>query len=89
VLEAALARHLRVVRMGQHGADQPLRIAPLAQDLGAAERVVRQIRVPIVVEVMQERCNAPRLLVLAELTGVAADGRLDGEGMLCGGSRSA
>src|SRR4029078_1108875 len=53
-----------------------------AQDLGALEGVILQVRILLVVEIVEERGIAPEQLVLAELAGVAAHRGLDGEGVL-------
>ena len=48
----------------------------LAKNLAAAKRMVLEARPPLVVEVVQERNDAPARLVLAKLPRVAAHGRL-------------
>src|SRR5262249_23147582 len=48
-------------------------------DLDAAEGVILLIRIPLVVEVVQQRDGAPVVLVFAEHPRVAAHGCLDGE----------
>ena len=64
-------------RATEHGADEPLRIAALAQHRRAVLGMLVERRVALVVEVVQQRDVAPRLLVLAELAGVGAHRRLD------------
>ena len=65
--------------MGQHGVDQLVRIPLLTEDRLSVLRVLVERGVDLVVEVVQERGRAPELLVLAELSRVRADGRLDRE----------
>ena len=67
--------------MGEDGLDDLLRIALLAEDRRAVLRVLVERRVDLVVEVVEQRGDAPELLVLAELARVEAGRSLDGEGM--------
>ena len=64
--------------MREHGLDDRFGIALLAQDRGALLRMLVERRVHLVVEVVQERGNAPELFVLAELSRVGGGRRLDG-----------
>src|SRR5713101_3334843 len=82
LLERALARHTAVVGVRENGLDHPLRVSLLAQDLAAPERMILEARPPFVIEIVQQRDNAPRLLVLSECAGIASYGRLDGERVL-------
>jgi hypothetical protein len=58
---------------------EPLRIAALEQDRSAVLRVLVERRMALVVEVVQQRDVAPGRLVLAEMDGIGAHGRLDRE----------
>ena len=62
----------------EHGLDQLLRVALVAEDRGAVLGVLVE-RVDLVVEVVEERGGAPELLVLAAPPRVQADRSLDGE----------
>ncbi len=68
-LEIALARGdvLQVVGVREHRAHEPLGIAELAQVRRAVLRMLVERGVALVVEVVQQRDVAPRLLVLAAL----------------------
>ena len=66
LLERRVAREREVVRVRQHGVDHDLRIALLAQDRRAVLRMLVERRVDLVVEVVEQRRDAPELLVLAE-----------------------
>ena len=79
---AGLARHAGVVGVRQDRARHPLRIALLAQDLDAAERMVRRVGPALVVEVVEQRDDAPVLLVLAPQPRVAAHRGLDRQRVL-------
>ena len=65
--------------MGEHGLDDLLRVALLAQDRRAVLRVLVERRMDLVVEVVEERGDAPQLLVAAELARVRGRRRLDRE----------
>src|SRR5687767_10176209 len=66
-----------MVRVRQNGANDQFRVAKTAQDLCPAKRVVAQVGPALVIEIMEQRGNAPRRLVFAELTRIAANGRLN------------
>ncbi len=70
------------------GADEPLRVAVLAQHRRAVLRVLVEGRMPLVVEVVQQGDVAPGLLVLAELAGVRAHRRLDAQRVAAAAPRS-
>ncbi len=82
-LEVALARGdvLQVVRVREHRAHEPLRVAELAQVRRAVLRVLVERRVALVVEVVQQRDVAPGVLVLAALARIGAHGGLDRVGV--------
>ena len=61
-----------VVRVREDGVDHLLRIALLAQDRRAVLRVLVERGVDLVVEVVEQRGDAPELLVLAELRAYEA-----------------
>ena len=61
--------------------DELVRVALLAQDRSAVLRVLVERRVDLVVEVVEERGDAPELLVLAVKARVERTRRLDGERM--------
>ncbi len=65
--------------MREHGADDDLGVALLAEDGRAVLRMLVQRGVDLVVEVVEQRDAAPELLVLAEAACVAAHRGLDGE----------
>ena len=82
-LEVALALRdvLQVVRMREHGAHEPLGIAQLAQVRRAVLRVLVERGMALVVEVVQQRHVAPRVLVVAALARIGAHGGLDRVGV--------
>src|SRR5581483_8190051 len=83
LLQQAVARHAGdLLRVRQDRPDRPLGIPLLAQDRGALVRVIAERRPAFVVEVVEQRRDAPFLFVLAELARVAADRRLHGERVL-------
>ncbi len=59
LLQRRVARQLQVLRMGETGLDDLLRLALLAQDRSAVLRVLVERRVDLVVEVVEER-DAPQ-----------------------------
>src|SRR3954464_3801972 len=65
--------------MRQDALDDDLRVALLAQERRAVLRMLVERGVHLVVEVVQERGNAPELFVLAELPRVGGGRGLDGE----------
>jgi hypothetical protein len=81
LLELRVAGHLEVLRVGEDGLDQLLRIALLTQDGSAVLRVFVERGMDLVIEVVQESGGPPELLVPAEHLGVPADRRLYCEGV--------
>ena len=79
LLQQRVARQAEVLGMREHGLDDLFGIALLAQDRGTVLRMLVERRVHLVVEVVQERGNAPELFVLAELPRVGGGRSLDGE----------
>ena len=79
LLQQRLARDLEVLGMREHGQDQHLGVALLAEDRRAVLRMLVERGVDLVVEVVEERRAAPQLLVLAEVAGVPAGRRLHGQ----------
>jgi hypothetical protein len=79
LLERRVARHREMFRVRQHGLDDLVRVSLLAQDRRAVLRMPVERRVHLVVEVVEQRDDAPELLVLAELPRVEAHRRFDGE----------
>ncbi len=77
LLERRVARHLQVLGVREDALDDDLRVALLAQDRRAVLRMLVERGVDLVVEVVQERGDAPQLLVLAEVARVPARRRLD------------
>ena len=65
--------------MGEDRLDDLLRVALLAEDRRAVLRMLVERRVHLVVEVVEERRDAPELLVAAELPRVRGGRGLDGE----------
>ena len=65
--------------VGEHGLDDLFRVALLSQDRRAVLRMLVERRVHLVVEVVEERRDAPQLLVASELSCVCSGRRLDGE----------
>jgi hypothetical protein len=65
--------------MGEDRLDDLLGIPLLPQDRRSVLRMLVERRVDLVVEVVQERGDAPELFVLAESPGVEGRRRLDGE----------
>ena len=63
-------------------ADDELGTPARAQNLGAAKRMILQIGILLVVEVVQQRDDAPHFFVFAERARVPAHRRLDRERML-------
>ena len=88
LLQRRVARHRQVLRVGEDRLDHLLGIALLAQDRRAVLRVLVERGVDLVVEVVQERRDAPELLVLAEAARVRARRRLDGERVPAAATRS-
>ena len=82
VLEPRLARHAGVVGVREDRARHPLGIALRLQDLDAAKRMVLLVGIALVVEVVQQRDDAPVVFVLAELPRVAAHRGFDRQHVL-------
>ena len=68
-----------MVGVAQHGADDGLVHAALAQDGRAVLRVLGERRVDFPVEVVQQAGHAPQVGVFAEFFGVEAHGGLDAQ----------
>ena len=68
-----------MLRVGEHRVDDLLGIALLAEDRRAVLRMLVERRVDLVVEVVEQRRDAPELLVAVELARVRRGRRLDGE----------
>ncbi len=66
----------------EDGPRHPFRIAQRPQVLATLVGMVAQRRVPLVVEVVEQRDDAPLLFVGALLPGIAAHRRLDGQRVL-------
>src|SRR6266478_3560575 len=81
LLQQRVARQAQMLRVGEHRLDDLLGVALLAQNRRAVLWMLVERRMDLVVEVVQERGDAPELLVLAELTGVEPRRRLDRESM--------
>ena len=79
LLELRVPLHVQVLRVREDRLDELLRVALLAEDRSAVLRVLVERGVDLVVEVVEEGGRAPEFLVLAEVAGVPADRRLDGE----------
>src|SRR5207302_1874439 len=73
LFQPALARNAAVLGMREDRARDPLGVALLFQDFAAAERVIVERRPSLVVEVVEQADNPPRVFVLAERARVAAD----------------
>src|SRR5215216_3965643 len=80
-LEIGVPRHLQVLGVRQHGLDQFLRIALLAQDRGPVLRMLVERGVDLVVEVVEQGRRAPELLVAAQLVCISPHRGLDGKRM--------
>jgi hypothetical protein len=86
VLERGLAGDASVVGVGKDGANHFIGIAALAKDFGAfggvlAAGSVGVVGPALVIEIVEERCEAPEVLVGALLAGVGADAGFDGKGV--------
>src|SRR4051794_3802320 len=81
LLQQRLARDGEMLRVGENRHDQHLWVALLAEDRRPILRMLVERGMDLVVEVVQERGAAPQLFVLAEVAGVPARRRLDGERM--------
>ena len=79
LLQRRVAGQREVLGMREHGLDDLLRVALLAEDRRAVLRVLVERRVDLVVEVVEERGDAPELLVPAELARVRGRRSLDRE----------
>src|SRR4051812_29353276 len=81
LLQRRVARKLQVLRMRQNGLDDLLWIPGLAQDRRSVLGVLVKRRMHLVVEVVEQRGDAPLLLVAAEFPRVGGGRRLDCERM--------
>ncbi len=68
-----------MLRVREHRLDDLLRVALLVEDRGSVLGMLVEGGVDLVVEVVQERGDAPELLVFSERARVPAHGRLDRE----------
>jgi hypothetical protein len=87
VLELGFARDARVIGVGKDGANQFRGIAVFAQDFGAfggmlAVGGVVIVGPALVVEIVEERGEAPEVFVGTEFAGVIANARFDSEHVL-------
>src|SRR5207244_12827634 len=73
----ALAARPAAIGMREDRAGDPLGISDRFEDIDAAKRMVFAIRMFLVIEVMDERDKAPRLLILAPHPRVAANRGFD------------
>ena len=76
------ARRVGVLAVREDRADDEFRTAARAQNLGAAKRMILQIGILLVVEIVQQRDDAPHFFVFAERARIATHRGLDGERML-------
>ena len=81
LLQRGVPLRLQMLSVREDCLDHLLRIALLAEDRRAVLRVLVERGVDLVVEVVEERNDAPQLLVLSEPARVRARGGLDGERM--------
>jgi UDP-N-acetylglucosamine 1-carboxyvinyltransferase len=79
LLQRRVAGQREVLGVGEDGVDDFLWIALLAEDRCTVLRVLVERRVHLVIEVVEERRNAPELFVAAELARVRSSRRLDSE----------
>src|SRR5918994_506093 len=88
LLHRRVARHAEEVRVGGDAADQLRRVAARLELLERHARMAGlEVRVALVVEVVEEPREPPQLLVLAELARIRAHGGLDGQDVLAEGRR--
>ncbi|SPE33075.1 hypothetical protein SBA2_740026 [Acidobacteriia bacterium SbA2] len=80
--QKSVARYAGIFGVAENGAPDFLRDAFFFQDLASHQRVVRRVRIDLVIEVVDQAHNAPLFVVLAELPGIGANARLDGQRML-------
>jgi hypothetical protein len=78
VLQRGLARNARIVGVGKDGADDFFGVAAFAEDFRALRgmflvRSVRVVGLALVVEIVQQRGEAPKLFVRAGLSCVSAN----------------
>jgi hypothetical protein len=75
-----LARHAHEVGVAGDGVDHLLRVAAFLQLLDRVAGMSGiQVRVPLVVEIVDQACDGVELLVLVPLPSVGTHGRLDPE----------
>src|SRR5262249_48793575 len=72
----------RLLGMRLYGADEPIWVSALPENLAALERMIAKRRPALVVEVVQKADNPPLVFALAELPRIAAKGCLDGQRVL-------
>ncbi len=79
LLQRRVAGHGEMLGVREDPLDHDLRIALLAQDRRAVLRMLVERRMDLVVEVVEQRGDAPQLLVLAEFPRIRTHRGLDGE----------
>ena len=79
LLQRRVARQPQMLGVGEHRLDDLLRIALLAEDRSAVLRMLVERGVDLVVEVVEQRRDAPELLVPVEPRRVRGGGGLDRE----------
>src|SRR5436190_3935837 len=77
LLERRVSLHVEVLGVREHRLDHLLRVPLLTQDRRAVLRVLVERGVDLVVEVVEERGDAPNLLVAAEARRVRGGRGLD------------
>ena len=87
VFQRRLAGNVAVVRVGEDGAGDFLGVPALSEDFGAFGRMlavggVVGVGPALVIEVVEERGEAPGVFVGAVLTGIGANAGFDGEHVL-------
>ena len=82
-LSFSFAGHARIQRVTQYRVDHHLRVAVLAQDRDARERVAGfvavRVRPPFIVEVMEQARHTPQILVFALFSRVSPHRGFHGE----------
>src|SRR2546428_14100073 len=68
--------------MAEHGVNDVLGDAALAEDFGSFDRMFFGVRMHLEVEVVEEPDHRPTLLISAILLGVVTHRGLDGQGVL-------
>ena len=79
LFQRGVARECEMLGVGEHGRDDLFRIALLPQDRSAVLRMLVERGMHLVVEVVEERRDAPELLVASELARVSGGRRLDSQ----------